>query len=460
MVNKILQLANKIWNSIKLSPTRVIVVYFVLIIIIGTILLKLPISSKGGNSTSFIDALFTSTSAACVTGLAVFDTYNYWSLFGQMVILFLIQLGGLGIVTLATIFSIMLGSRAGLKGMILARESIGLFSFSDSLKMVKRAIVFVLMAELIGAVLLAIRFIPQFGLNGIYMSIFHSISAFCNAGFDLMGILGKGDFIGLYPYRDDPFVIYTIAMLVVCGGLGFLVFNDLHNYRKTKTLLLNTHMALTISAILIVIGAILIFGFEMNNVNTIGKMTLAEKINTAVFQSVVPRTAGFSIVNLGAAKDITKILNIVLMFIGATPGSTGGGIKVTTFGVILMAVVSEIKGRQYTVIFKKRISYAVIIKALSVIALSIALIIVVASIIILLENRPFLEVLFEATSAFGTVGLSTGITPSLGVVSKVLLSFTMFLGRVGLLTFAISLALKSTKAYDSTVYPEGKVVVG
>ncbi len=444
---------------INLSPTRVIVVYFTVLITIGTCLLMLPLSQKQGNSTPLIDALFTSTSAACVTGLVVYDTYNHWSTFGQVIILLLIQLGALGIITLATLFSVILGRKAGLKGMLLARESLSHFSFSESMSIVKKVIFLSLSIELAGAAVLSIRFIPSFGLKGIYISVFHSISAFCNAGFDLMGISGKGNYVSLSGISNDPLLIYTFSFLIIAGGLGFLVWNNIFNYRKTRVLLLNTQLVLIITIFLIVFGAVLFFVFEMNNENTIGKMTLIEKINTSVFHSISPRTAGFNIIDLGATKDITKVLNILLMFIGAAPGSTAGGIKVTTIGILFMAVVSEIAGQPETVILKKRVTYASIIKSLTVIMLAFSLITIVSSLLLIIENKPYLQVLFETTSAFGTVGLSTGLTPSLHVLSKILLIVTMFLGRVGLLTFAISLSLKNNKDRNS-IYPEGKVVVG
>lgn len=444
---------------INLSPTRVIVVYFTVLITIGTFLLMLPFSQKQGNSTPLIDALFTSTSASCVTGLVVYDTYNHWSSFGQVVILFLIQFGALGIITLATLFSVMLGRKAGLKGMLLAKESLSHFSFSESMGIVKKVIFLSFIIEFVGAAILSIRFLPHFGLKGIYISVFHSISAFCNAGFDLMGINGKGDYVSLSGISNDPLLIYTFSFLIITGGIGFLVWNNVFNYRKTRVLLFNTQLVLIITTFLIVFGAVLFFVFEMNNEYTIGKMTLIEKINTSVFHSVSPRTAGFNIIDIGATTDITKVLNILLMFIGAAPGSTAGGIKVTTIGILFMAVVSEIAGQQETVILKKRVPYASIIKSLTVIMLAFSLITIVSSLLLLIENKPFLQVLFETTSAFGTVGLSTGITPSLHGLSKFLLIITMFLGRVGLLTFAISLSLKHNRNRNS-IYPEGKVVVG
>ncbi|MCX7923459.1 MAG: TrkH family potassium uptake protein [Clostridia bacterium] len=451
---------NKNNKLLNIAPTRIIVFSFAILILTGSFLLTLPIAAKNGQSTPFLDCLFTATSASCVTGLIVYDTYNHWSLFGQIVILSMIQMGGLGIITLATFFSVLLGRKVGLKGMLLAQESINNFSFEGVLKLVKRVVLITFAIELAGALILSISYVPRFGPVGFYLGIFHGISAFCNAGFDLMGIAGNGEYMSLVGFNNDPIIIYTIASLIIIGGLGFVVWKDLYEYRKTKSLMLHTKLVLVISACLIVFGAIFFFAFEHNNPATMGNLSTFEKVNSAIFHSVTTRTAGFNSLPTNDMREISKVATIILMFIGAAPGSTGGGIKVTTFGVIIFAIISQIMGSNDTIIFKRRVPHYVINKALSIAGLSGMLVVIVTTVILAAENKPFINVLYEATSAFGTVGISTGLTPGLSAISKVFLIVTMFLGRVGPLTFAIALSLRANKKASETVYPEGKIIVG
>jgi potassium uptake protein, TrkH family len=448
---------NRILN---LDPTRIIVLSFAILIFVGAVLLTLPQASRDGKSIGFLNALFTATSASCVTGLVVVDTYNHWSLFGQLVVISLIQVGGLGIVTLASFFSILMGRKMSVRSMVLAQESINYFSFDSVLRMVKYIIIMTFGVELIGAALLSISFVPMFGAKGLYLGLFHSISAFCNAGFDLMGIQGNGDFVSLTSFNNNPLVIYTIGALIVIGGLGFLVWRDLFEYRKNKSLYLHTKVVLVISAILIVSGTILFFVFECGNPATMGKLDFWGKVNSAVFQSITPRTAGYNSLPLNDMNEISKFTTIILMFIGAAPGSTAGGIKVTTFGVILFAVISQIRGSNETTIFKRKVNSTIVFKALAITALSASLVFIVTSIMLAIENKPFLNVLYEVTSAFGTVGLSTGLTPTLHSSSKLLLVLTMFLGRVGPVTFAIALSLRANRKDSAITFPEGKIVVG
>lgn len=439
----------------NLSPTRIIVSSFALIILIGSILLNLPIASNDGMSIGFINAVFTATSATCVTGLVIADTLTQWTLFGQIVIIVLIQVGGLGIVTLATFFSVLLGRKISMKGKIVAQESISNYGFTQVTGMIKRIVIITFAVEMLGAVLISFRFTPRFGLKGIYMSIFHSISAFCNAGFDLMG-----DYRSLTEFNGDPVVIYTTAILIIIGGLGFIVWQDLYDYHNLHRLYLHTKIVLIMSFSLIVFGAVFFFILEYGNPETMGSLTFFEKINAAVFQSVTCRTAGFNSLPINELSEVSKMTSILLMFIGAAPGSTGGGIKVTTFGIIVIAIASNIKGNNETIILRRKVSQEVINKAISIASLSIVIIFMMTIIIIGVEKINFVNVLYEVTSAFGTVGLSTGITPSLHNISKLLLVFTMFLGRVGPLTFAIAVAMKANKTSTNSVYPEGKIMVG
>jgi trk system potassium uptake protein len=449
---------NKIMN---LSPTRLVVFSFAILILTGAILLTLPIASNSGPGVkhiNFLDALFTATSASCVTGLIIADTRTQWSLFGQIVILSLIQAGGLGIITLATFFSTILGRKVGLRGMLLAQESINHFTFEGVVRLVKRVVLVTVAVEMIGAFLLSLSFVPKFGLKGIYMGIFHAVSAFCNAGFDIIG-----DYKSLTEYNNDPIVIYTIAGLIIIGGLGFMVWKDIYEYRKTKAIYLHTKVVLTVTVFLLLFGTVFFFLSEFSNPLTMGKLNLFEKVNAAFFHSVTARTAGYNSLPLNEMKEISKVATIVLMFIGAAPGSTGGGVKVTTFGVLLAAIISQIKGSSETTIFRRRVPHYVVNKALAIVGLAGILVLIVATVILGVESGDkiyFLNVLYEATSGFGTVGLSTGITPGLNFISKSLLILTMFLGRVGPLSFAIALTLRANKKNIDMVYPEGKIVVG
>ncbi len=443
-------------NLLKtVSPTRIIVSSFALIIFTGACLLALPVASNDGKSIGFLDALFTATSATCVTGLVIADTLTQWTLFGQIVILLLIQIGGLGIVTLATFFSVLLGRKISMKGKILAQESISDYSFADVIRMIKSVIRITVGVELVGAILLAISFVPKFGLRGIYLSVFHAVSAFCNAGFDLIG-----GYRSLTQFNDDPIVIYTVALLIITGGLGFIVWKDLAGFRHTRTLYLHTKLVLIISAFLIVFGAVFFFISENSNPATMGPLNFFEKINAAIFHSVTCRTAGYNSLPLNEMSEMSKVMTILLMFIGAAPGSTGGGIKVTTFGILLMAIFSNIRGDEETVVLKRRVPQVVVNKALSIAGLSMLLIFIMTAIVVSVEHLPFINVLYEVTSAFGTVGLSTGITPHLQSFSKLILIFTMFLGRVGPLSFAVAIAMRENRKLQNAVYPEGKIMVG
>ncbi len=450
----------KIKNIFNARPTVLIVLSFFLLILVGTILLMLPSASRDGKGTGFIDALFTATSASCVTGLIVTDTYQHWTVFGQIVIISLIQVGGLGIITFVTFFYSLLGKKFRIRSMVLAQESISFYSFQGVTRLIKNVILVTLSTELLGAILLSTRFIPQYGWKGIYLSVFHAISAFCNAGFDLMTISGKGEYLSFIGYNNDPVVIYTLATLIILGGLGFVVWKDLYDYRKNRHLILHTKLVITIVPILIFSGALLFFVLEYSNPATLGQLDLPGKINAAMFQSITPRTAGFNTIDQNSMTGLSKLLTIALMFIGAAPGSTGGGVKVTTFGIVMIAILTQLRGSDGIIVFKRRLSFPTIIKALTIIGFSAMLILTVSVIVILIEGRSMTNVLFEVVSAFGTVGLTTGMTPYLHPVSKLLLIMMMFLGRVGPVTFALALTMISHKNNTDIIYPEGKVIVG
>jgi len=447
-------------KMMALSPARIIALSFFLVILTGTILLLLPVASKDGMGSNLIEALFTATSATCVTGLVVVDTYLHWSTFGQMVIISLIQIGGLGLITFVTFFTTLLGRKMRIKNMVLAQESINYFSLAGIKQLIKKVVLVTLCIEAAGALLLSTSFVPKYGLMGFYLGSFHAISSFCNAGFDLMSISGAGQYISLTHYNNDPVVIYTVASLIIIGGLGFVVWKDLYEYKKTKYLMLHTKLVIIITPLLIVSGAILFYIFESGNPATMGNLNLSGKINASIFQSVTSRTAGFNTVNISEMNDISKLLTIILMFIGAAPGSTGGGVKITTVGIILFAIISQLNGSDDIVVFKRRVSFSTVSKALAIIGFSFVLVMIVTTIILFIENKPMIDVLYDVTSAFGTVGLTTGLTPGLHNISKLLLILMMYLGRVGPVSFALALAAKSHKNDSDIIYPEGKVIVG
>ncbi len=445
----------------KIAPTKLLVLSFAVLILTGAVLLSMPFSSRSGEWTPFINAMFTATSASCITGLVVYDTYTYWSTAGQIIILALIQVGALGIITLATFFSILLRKKVGIKGRILAQESINFFSYSDVLKIIKKIVTVTLVFELIGALLLSSSFVPNFGAIGFYMGIFNSISAFCNAGFDITSAAVNGEFLSMTPFNNDPVIIYTLSVLIIIGGLGFSVWRDLYEFKRNKQLMFHTKLVLAITVFLLISGTLFFFVNEFSNPKTMGTMSFIEKINASVFQSTAARTAGYNSINLGEMKEMSKVLTIFLMFVGAAPGSTGGGVKITTFGVLIMAVFSQVRGSDSIVLFKNRINQQTVNKALAVTGISMMLVMVIATTIVSVQsNFSFIDILYETVSAFGTVGLSLGATPMLNNISKVLIILTMFLGRVGPLSFFIALTLKQSKRTSDIVYPEAKILIG
>jgi len=455
------KLRRKKFDIFTIAPAKLLVLSFAFIILTGAVLLTMPFSSRSGEWTPFIDALFTSTSASCITGLVVFDTYTYWSIAGQIIILILIQVGALGIITLATFFSVILRKKLGIKRMILAQESINFFSYYDVLKLIKKIVLVTFAVEFIGAALLSISFVSRYGPKGFYMGIFTSISAFCNAGFDVTSAAVNGTFVSMTPYNNDPIVIYTICGLIIFGGLGFSVWRDIFNFRKTKQLIFHTKLVLAITGALLLSGTLFILFNEFNNIKTIAGMNFFEKFNASFFQSTVARTAGFNSINLPDMRELSKVFTVFLMFVGAAPGSTGGGIKVTTFGVILMTIFSQAFGREDIILFKKKIHQNTVNKALAITGLSAILVLVITTIIVSIQpSFSVLDILYETTSAFGTVGLSLGATGHLTTVSKALIVLTMFLGRVGPLSFAVALTMKSSKRSSDIVFPEAKILIG
>lgn len=416
----------------------------------------LPVATKSGERTDFLTALFTATSATCVTGLVVVDTKTYWSVFGQIVIMLLIQVGGLGIMTMSTLFALILGRRITFKERLVMQEAFNTNSLGGIVKFAKYILMVSFLFESIGAIILTLRFLPQMGLKkAVYYGLFHSISAFNNAGFDLMG-----NFRSLTGYVSDWVVNLVIMGLIIFGGLGFYVLLDIYEHRHFNKFTLHSKIVITITLLLIAIGTLLIFLFEYNNPKTLGPLDFPTKILAALFQAVTPRTAGFNTLSLSDMTIASKFLTIILMFIGASPAGTGGGIKTTTFAVILYTVLSVIKGEEETVLYKRTISRNIVYKAVAISFISVFIIFSVTMVLSITETSNFLTVLYETTSAFGTVGLSLGLTPELSTVGKIIIIFTMYTGRVGPLTLALALAKRQRRPKPIIKYAEEKIMVG
>lgn len=443
-------------EALKKNPYMVFIIGFATIIFLGAMLLNLPIASQNGRSIGFIDALFTSTSATCVTGLTVVNTSEYWTIFGKTVIIILIQIGGLGVMTMSAMISFFLGKKICLKTRILIMEERNVDELQGVVRLTKSILIYTFIVEFVGAILLSFVFIKDYGLvEGIGFSIFHSVSSFCNAGFDLTGN-------SMINYVDNTIITYTISSLVIIGGIGYFVFMDIYESKSFKRLTLNSKLVILITAILLLAGFLLIFILEYNNMSTLGNLTFWGKIQASIFQSVVPRTAGFNSIQIGDLRMSTLVVVMLLMFIGGSSASTAGGIKVTTFGVIIISIYNLARGKRDIEVFMKRIEYATVIKAVSIVGISFMLINVVTFILTITEANSgfdFLDILFETVSSFGTVGLSTGLTPSLSNVGRILLSVLMFFGRLGPLTIAFAF-MKQHKNIGNYTYPEGKIIIG
>jgi len=432
----------------------VLVYGFLGVIALGTLLLALPVSSKAGHFTPFVDALFTATSAVCVTGLVVVDTGTYWSLFGQIVILALIQIGGFGFMTSATLLLMALGRRIGLRERLLIRESMGLDKLAGLIRLVKRIAIFSLLAEGVGAVLFLVRFSGEGSLGlALWKSVFHAVSAFNNAGFDIFG-----NFRSLLDYQQDPLVVLVTAALVLLGGISFLVVADVARARRFARLCLDSKLVLTTSLGLLVVGTIAIMLIEYSNPATLGSLPFPQKLLSAFFQSVTPRTAGFTTVDVGRIADYSLFFTILLMFVGGASGSTAGGIKVNTFGMLVATIWSLLRGREHAGAHGREFASQQVNRALAVVMLSLAFVTVVVFLLTVTEVFSFLSLLFETVSAFGTVGLSTGITPELSLAGRLIVTVTMFAGRLGPLALVLSLIQRQRAT--TLRYPQENVRIG
>ncbi|QTH46673.1 Trk family potassium uptake protein [Cohnella sp. LGH] len=422
---------------------------------LGSLLLMMPFAHVSERTPSFIDALFTATSATCVTGLVVVDTGTYWTLGGQWIILGLIQLGGLGFMTMSTLFAIVLKRKISLKERLILREAFNQTSIEGIIRLVRKVWFYALSIELVGALLLSFRFLQDMPPGeAIYKGVFHAISFFNNAGFDVMG-----DFRSLVDYANDPVVNIVTMLLIILGGLGFIVLSDLADIRRAnRRLSLHSKVVLSTSGILIVVGAIVIFIFEYSNGKTLAPMTLGEKLLASFMQSVSPRTAGVNTVDLAGLRQSTQFFIVLLMFIGASPGSTGGGIKTTTFTALLGAVAAMVRGKEDVVFFRYRLARERVYKALTITLFSFGLILIATMILLTTEDHHFLMILFEAASAFGTVGLSIGLTTQLTLTGKIVIIALMFIGRLGPLTLSYALGPRQVRVLYR--FAEGKIIIG
>ncbi len=467
-----LPLSKRIKN---IAPVRLIVISFALVILIGAGVLTLPICARNGEMTHFWDALFTSTSATCVTGLTVVDTWTHFNGFGQAVILFLIQVGGLGVVTFTTGFTVLFRRKLGLKDMLLASENTsGSGSGLAIPQLLKTILLFTLTAELIGALLLMIRFVPQFGGYGIWVSVFLAVAGYCNAGFDILGFQAPGS--SLSAYAGDPLVLLTLALLIIAGGLGFIVISDIYfkklypqlqrlyrrgklrEKRKKAGLNFHTQVVLVTTGVLLAIGMSVFLLCEWNH--SMKNLNWAEKLNAAFFQSASVRTAGFTTVNMAEQHSMTKVFTMLLMFIGASPASTGGGIKTTTLVVLIATVFSVMRGSEDTVFLRRMIDKATVYRALAIVLCGMVLV-AIPAIIIEVTNAHvgFLTAMFESVSAFSTTGITIGTTSTLNIGSKLVLVLTMFAGRVGPVSLALAIVIRRGR-HSSSILPQGRIIVG
>ena len=439
--------------------TRVLVTFFLGVILAGSILLNLPAASKNGVSCGFLTALFTATSCTCVTGLSLVDTFTQWTVFGQIVLLCLIQIGGLGYMTFVSVFYFMLRRKIGLRERLILRQAMALNELDGILRLLKLVIAGTFMIEGIGAAILAGRFSTVMPLGqAVYFGVFHAVSAFCNAGFDLFGMYEPGSSLTLL--AGDWVVNLVIMALIVVAGLGFFVWNDLLIHRfRWRRMNVYTKLVLLLTAGLLLGGAGLFLLLEWNNPATMGSMSVGEKVLAALFQSVTTRTAGFFTVDQGALTESSRFISILLMFVGGSSGSTAGGIKTVTVGILMLSVLRAMRGHSETVVFGRKISRDQLSDALTIFVLIILIGISGGIVVAATNGVPLLDAMYETVSAICTVGLSTGITAGLNVCSKVLLIVLMFFGRVGVMTISFAFMVK-TPDDNAIRRPETRVLIG
>ncbi len=443
----------------RLSSAQIVILGFLFIVLTGSILLSLPISSADGKAVPYVDALFTATTATCVTGLVTVPTVSTWSVFGQAVILVLIQVGGLGVITIATGIMVLLRKRIGVNNRILIQDSFSLNSLSGIVKFINKVIIGALVVEAIGALMYMTVFVPEFGLKGIWISVFNSVSAFCNAGMDIIAENSLCD------YALNPTVNITTSALIIAGGIGFIVWWDVARIIKDKKkrhfrfLTLHSKIAISVTACLIVSGMIAFLLFEYNNPLTIQGYSFSKKIEASFFQSVTTRTAGFATIPQENLTDSSAIVSLILMFIGGSPVGTAGGIKTVTFLVLVATAISVIRNRRSANVFGRQIAEETIRKAVGVFVMSFCVVVVSTILLSYVTNADFLDVIYETVSATATVGLTRSLTPSLNTSGKLIITIAMFLGRVGPISLAV--ALNKNKGSENIVSnPVEDIVVG
>ena len=432
---------------------------FLAVILLGTVLLTLPAASRSGKSIGLFDSLFTATSAVCVTGLVAVDTGTTFSVFGQIVLLVLIQVGGLGFMVFATMIMVALGRKISIRGRMLIRESMNGASLSDLGRLTWLYLLLSIAIETVGTVFLSIRLVPLLGWkHGIWMALFHSVSAFCNAGFDLFG-----NYASLTAFSGDPLVLLTVAVLIILGGLGFaVILETLRNRQGFRSLTLHTRIVLLTTLGLVLTGTVFYWLAERSNAETLAGFGEGEKILNAFFQSVTMRTAGFNSFDLSRFRDGSKLFSSVLMMIGASPASTGGGIKTTTFAALVLLMLSVVRGENEVNVARRRLSTDIARRALAVAVLFLTTLVTGTLIISFIENGrfPLADILFEASSAMGTVGVSAIGTPNLHPASRAVLLPMMFLGRVGPLTLAFAVAKRQGRIKPLSKHPEERIMIG
>ena len=438
----------------RFKPTQIILLSFLFMILLGTALLMLPISTTNHQGLAWIDALFVSTSASCVVGLTVVDLHNDLTIFGTVVMLILIQIGGLGIMTFGTLVVHRLGYRFRLKESLTLKESLNQSGQAGLFDLISRIIKYTFVIEGVFAVVLTIHFIPEFGVNAVGYGIFHSVSAFCNAGFDLFG-----NYDSLCKRNDDYFLMACLGLLIILGGIGFTVMSDFINRRRWKKFSLHTKIVVVINIALIVVGTLLIFAVEYYNPDTVGNLSIPAQLANACFMSVSCRTAGMNTFDLAQAEQITKFVMIILMFIGASPLSTGGGIKSTTFYVILLSMWSVFRGKQELEVFGRRIPRELRDQAFAIFTMGTIWVVTAGIILSAIDEEvhDLENVIFETVSGFGTAGMGIGITSEWDVYGKLVLVLTMLVGRVGIMTFMLSLI---TQKISAIKYPPENIMVG
>ncbi|MEW4285539.1 TrkH family potassium uptake protein [Priestia koreensis] len=436
-------------RQVKISPPQFLILTFVVFIILGTMLLKMPISSN--QPISWLDSLFTITSAMTVTGLVVVDTGTAYSYVGQVIIMIWIQIGGLGIMSFAILFFMFLGKKIGFRERVLIQQSLNQTTIGGVIRLVRSLFAFSLIIEGIAVIFLSIRWVPELGWGkGLYYSLFHAVSAFNNAGFGLWPD-------NLMKYVGDPIVNLTISGLLILGGLGFTVMADVWRKRTFSKLSLHSKLMIVGTIVLNIVAMVIILLLEMNNAKTLGSLPWSDKLWAAYFQGVSPRTAGFNTIDVTQINDSTAFFTIILMFIGAGSASTGGGIKLTTFLIIVLAVFTYLKGKEEITTFKRSIDNKLVFKSLAIAMISILFVILAVFILSITEKAPFVKIVYEVVSAFGTVGLSMGLTFDLTWIGKIVLIFIMFLGKLGPLTLAFSLARRDSSKIR---YPKEDILAG